>query len=264
LPVAQVAVVLKLPSFPVFLIGGAGPPAPLEFALLIEALGPGREIVPADMVVFHGGVPAPDFSMVTETDALLVSFDAVGAGQGHLVGYSGGAAVALAFACAHPERVASLTLEEPAWVGTEGATDIERRFWDELGAAMGLELNEALLAFRDLMVQPAVRPTLPSIPKDAPWIEAMVRGVRASIGAFAGAEVDWPTLARERFPIWTVVGSLSNPAFQVRSERLIEHLPRASLKVFEGSHHVIPPHRMAAPELAAGLEAMWARVEVGD
>jgi pimeloyl-ACP methyl ester carboxylesterase len=248
-------------ALPVFLIGGAGPPAPLEFASLIAALDSTRPVVPVDMVAFHGGQPAPDFSMATETTALLRSMDEVGADRGHLVGYSGGAAVVLAVACAHPERVASLTLEEVAWIGSDGATAVETSFWSDLVAAVALPSYEALLGFRDLMVRPEARGSLPSVAKGAPWIDSMVDGVRASMGAFAGAEVDWATLQGAVFPIYSAVGSLSNPVFELRSRRLAERVPRATVEVFQGIHHVAPPHRRAAEEWAGTLEAMWTRAE---
>lgn len=248
-------------SFPIVLIGGAGPPSAREFASLIAALGPARRIVPLDMVVFHGGQPPSNFSMAIETSALLRSMDEISAGRAHLVGYSGGAAVALAFACDHPGRVASVTLEEVAWIGSDGATALEERFWRDLTAAMALEPYQALLGFRDLMVQPQVRASLPAVAEDAPWIRSLVDGVRASIGAFAGAEVDWATLQQSTFPIYALVGSLSNPVFELRSRRLAERLPRTTVEVFEGLHHVIPPHRAAAEELAARLQAMWAQAE---
>ena len=246
---------------PIFLIGGAGPIASREFATLIAAMPRSRPTVPLDMVVFHGGEPPVDFSMTTETDAVLKAMDEVGAERGHFLGYSGGAAVALAFACAYPERVATLTLEEPAWVGSEGATDADERFWYDLGAAMDLEHAAALRAFRDLMVKPEVRPTLGDIPSDAPWIGDMVRGVRASIEAFTGAEVDWATLNDATFAIYTVVGSLSNPMFEIRSRRIAQRVPRTQVEVFEGAHHVIPPHRSHADQWAPKLEAMWERAD---
>jgi pimeloyl-ACP methyl ester carboxylesterase len=250
-------------SLPVFLIGGAGPPAPREFATLIDALGDARPIVPWDMVVFHGGPPAADYSLAIEVRALLAGLDEVGAPRAHLVGFSGGAAVALAIASDHPQRVASLALEEPAWIGTQGATPLELRFWDDLTAAMALEPYQALLGFRDLMVQPQVRPSLPPVPLEAPWIDSLVNGVRASIGAFAGAEVDWQALQQALFPIYAAVGSLTNPVFELRSRRIAERVPRTTVEVFGGLHHIAPPHRGAAESWAVTLEAMWSAVEVG-
>jgi pimeloyl-ACP methyl ester carboxylesterase len=249
-------------KLPVFLIGGAGPIARREFATLIEALDPARQIVPLDMVVFHGGPPPPDFSLEIETSALLSAMDATDAGRGHLLGYSGGAAVALAFACAHPERAASLTLEELAWVGSDGATALEERFWRELTAAMALEPYEALLAFRDLMVMSEVSASLPTVPPDAPWIANLVNGVRASIDAFARAEVDWGVLQGALFPIYAVVGSLSNPVFELRSRRLAERVARTRVDVFERMHHVVPPHRAAPDDLAERLQGIWTEAEL--
>ena len=248
-------------SLSVVLVGGAGPPAPLEFASLIAALDPTRPVVPVDMVAFHGWQPVPDFSMATETTALLRSMDEAGTARGHMVGYSGGAAVVLAVACAYPECVASLTLEEVAWIGSDGATALETSFWSDLAVAMALPSYEALLRFRDLMVRPEARGSLPPVTKDAPWIDSMVDGVRASMGAFAGAEVDWATLQGADFPIYAAVGSLSNPVFELRSRRLAERVPRATVEVFQGMHHVAPPHRRAPEEWAGTLEAMWTRAE---
>lgn len=247
---------------PVFLMGGAGPPAPREFAALIAELDHERQTVPLDMIVFHGGPPPQGFEIATETNALLRTMDAANTDRGHLIGYSGGAAVALAFACAHPERVASLTLEEVAWVGSDGATKLEERFWIDLTNTMALKPYEALLGFRDLMVLPQVSATLAKVPQDAPWITSLVNGVRASIGAFGRAEVDWPVLQAALFPVYALVGSLSNPVFELRSRRIAERVARTKVDVFEGSHHVIPPHRAVPEDLAARLQSLWIEAEL--
>ena len=249
-------------NLPVFLIGGAGPVAPREFAALIARLDPARQAVPLDMVAFHGDPLAPGFSMVTETTSLLRAVDATESCRGHLFGYSGGAAVALAFACAHPERVASLTLEEVAWIGSDGATELEVSFWLELTAAMALEPYEALQGFRELMVLPQMSATLPTVPPDSPWITSLVNGVRASIGAFGRAEIDWTVLEAALFPVYALVGSLSNPVFELRSRRLAGRIARTRVDVFEGLHHVLPPHRAAPEDLAARLQAIWIEAEL--
>ncbi len=67
----------------------------------------------------EAGEPVPaDYGVVTERDALLSTVDSIGIDQFDLIGWSAGGSIALSFAMAHPERVKTLTLIEPAamWV----------------------------------------------------------------------------------------------------------------------------------------------------
>lgn len=59
--------------------------------------------------------------MQLEVDALEQAVGAAGLDTFHLVGYSGGGAVSLAFAAQHPERLWSLTMFEPANVPGRGS-----------------------------------------------------------------------------------------------------------------------------------------------
>ena len=65
------------------------------------------------------GQPIPEtYATETETDALLATVDTLGLERFDLAGWSLGGHVALAFALAHPDRVRTLTLIEPAayWI----------------------------------------------------------------------------------------------------------------------------------------------------
>src|SRR5687768_3122835 len=55
-----------------------------------------------------------DYSIATEVAGLARFADQHGLERLHLYGHSAGGAIALAFTAAHPERVASLALDEPA------------------------------------------------------------------------------------------------------------------------------------------------------
>jgi pimeloyl-ACP methyl ester carboxylesterase len=64
-------------------------------------------------------VPAPDFTWSLDllVDDLLVVADAAGLARFHLVGESIGGTIALAAACAEPQRIASLTVSNGAHLG---------------------------------------------------------------------------------------------------------------------------------------------------
>ena len=55
-----------------------------------------------------------------------------GAERFHLVGYSGGGAASVAFAAEHPQRLLSLALLEPAWMGTDDLGLEEEDVWREV------------------------------------------------------------------------------------------------------------------------------------
>jgi pimeloyl-ACP methyl ester carboxylesterase len=249
---------------PALLIGGAGPPATREFAKLIEPFGEQREdqrlVVPVDLLAFHGGPLPADFSLANEIDALLAAIDGAGARRAHLVGYSGGGAVALAFAGRHADRVASLALEETAWVGNDDVPDVERETWARLAEAMKLPAYEALLVFQQLMVAPGA-PPLPELPPDAPWLDGMVAGIAALSGSFRSAAIDLAALGATGIPIYCAVGSLSHPVFELRSRRLQAAIPAATVEIYEGLHHLAPPHRYDVDRFAARLRELWASAD---
>ena len=245
---------------PVLLIGGAGPPAPREFAALIQALADGRTLVPVDLIAFQG-VPFPaGYSLAIEADALLAAVRATGAERAHFVGYSGGAAAALAFADRYPAHVASLALEETAWVGNDDAPEIEREFWAALAEAMSRPPAEALVAFRGLLVTPDILPP-PDVPADAPWVADMVKGISTLSQAFVEGSVDWPALRAAGVLVYCAVGALSHPVFELRSRRVQERMPGTVVEVYEGLHHIMPPHRNEPERFASRLRELWARAE---
>ena len=102
--------------------GGAGTPALWLHGftgsgergrVLRGALGPGARVIAPDLPG-HGASdvpePGPAWEMAGHMRALAAVLDARAVPRAHLVGYSMGARVALAFAVAHPDRVARLVL----------------------------------------------------------------------------------------------------------------------------------------------------------
>src|SRR5438045_4067123 len=99
------------------LLPGGVMPADLAYGALIEALGDDVEAIAKDLEVYAGPEPPPGYTLDNEIDGIARAAGGAGFERFHLVGYSGGGAASLAFAAKHPERLMSLALLEPAWMG---------------------------------------------------------------------------------------------------------------------------------------------------
>src|SRR4051812_31186867 len=94
-------------------------PAEMAYGALLEALGDDVDAVARELEIYAGPAPAPDYSLGHEIAGILRAAGEAGFERFHLAGYSGGGAASLAFAAEHPERLASLALLEPAWMGND-------------------------------------------------------------------------------------------------------------------------------------------------
>jgi len=90
-------------SIPLVCVNGVVPPE-LTFAGLARDVTE-RPVLLHDLVGYREVLP-PGYGVDAELHALADAVD----GRAHLLGYSAGASVTLAFAAAYPDRVASLTL----------------------------------------------------------------------------------------------------------------------------------------------------------
>ena len=93
---------------PVLLIHGVGLQGTI-WKPQVEALKANHDVIAVDMPG-HGGssLPPADATLSHYADAILALLDALKVGRAHMVGHSMGALVAIEFALAHPDRVASL------------------------------------------------------------------------------------------------------------------------------------------------------------
>jgi pimeloyl-ACP methyl ester carboxylesterase len=174
----------------VLLLPGIVLPADPAYAALISALDPDVDAVAKDLEVYASAEPPEDYGFDLEIAGVLREADARGWDRFHLVGYSGGGAVALAVAAAKPERLVSLALLEPAWAGNWDLSPPHRAFRLELDQLDRLPSEELIPAFVRLNLKPGVAPPPPPEGDPPPWMSKRPAGIRAIARAFGRDEID--------------------------------------------------------------------------
>ena len=237
-------------------------PADLAYGALIDALGDGVEAIAKDLEVYAGPEPPPDYTLEHEIDGVLRTARDAGFNRFHLIGYSGGGASSLAFAADHPQRLLSLALIEPAWMGNEGLSPEEEAVWRELDRIMSLPPEQMMPAFVAVQLAPGMHPPPPPPGPPPPWMVTRPAGLRAFLRAFKSSRLAIDRLRSFERPVYFALGGRSNPDYYARmAERAGDIFPDFTLDVFEERHHFDPPHRIEPERTARALRTHWARAE---
>ena len=180
----------------------------------------------------------------------------------HLLGYSAGGVVALAFAAASPERVRTLALIEPPWMGNDTASADAAALHFALDRVLtAVPVAQRMAHFRQAIMRPGDSPApLPPGPIPA-WAS-----MRAAQGAMLWQAIRTATLETEQLrtftaPVYVAVGTRSHPGFRATAEALVSVFPHAGLEVYEGADH-FEIHTQYAARLAASLRALWAKDKI--
>jgi pimeloyl-ACP methyl ester carboxylesterase len=180
----------------------------------------------------------------------------------HLVGDSGGGASSLAFAAKHPERLLSLALLEPAWMGNDDLSPEEQDLWREFERIATLPTAEMMSAFVAAQIAPGVEPPSPPPGPPPPWMATRPAGLRAFISAFTSSTLDLDALRAFHQPVYFALGGRSNPDYYARiAERARTTFPNYTLEVYDERHHFDPPHRIEPERTARALRTHWARAK---
>src|SRR2546427_4614175 len=148
----------------IFLRGVIMPCAFRYAALLAERGGEARPIL-KDLELYAGpATPPENYDIPMEVEGIPRTADATGLERFHLYGHSGGGAVSLAYTAAHPERVLSLAVDEPAYDFLDSTEP--RGYWSEIDAAGRLPERDRMPAFLRLQLGPGV--ALPPAPAGTP------------------------------------------------------------------------------------------------
>ena len=248
---------------PVVFVPGGIMPAELSYGALLPALGDEVRAVTKDLEVYAGDTPPPDFGMEMEVDGISRAANAAGFRDFHLVGYSAGGASSLAFAVRYPERLRSLALIEPAWIGNQGLTSEEEADLAALDRVATLPPDERMPAFLRWQVRAGVEP--PALPwgsaSPPPWMAKRPAGIEALNRAFKTYPLDREPFRLFHQPVYYALGSLSRPYYERTARTLAEVFPNLEVEVYEGRSHLDPPHRAEPERFARALRDLWGRAE---
>jgi pimeloyl-ACP methyl ester carboxylesterase len=193
-----------------------------------------------------------NWTLDTEVAAIELLRQRSEIGELNLVGYSGGAAVALAYAAAHPEVLGSLALLEPPWIGNDPWSEEEVAFcnaYERLGSdpiENAWEIIASALNAPSTPLPPAP-PIEPQQLKTAFW--GVWRGYRA-------AALDRNRLRVIGAPVYLPIGEGSAPRMHAQAENLASSFTSAHVEMIEGASHFDLP-MIGQRQLADGLRRLW-------
>lgn len=250
-------------AWQVILLPGIVLPAAAAYGGLLAELGSDVDAAAKDLEVYATPTPPRGYSLDTEVAGALRLAQARGWDRFHLVGYSGGGSAALAFTAAHPERLWSVALLEPAWAGNgDDISQAHRTLWQEYARLADLPDDQFMASFMRLQLRPDVVPPSPPPGPPPPWMAQRPAGIRALLDTFQTYDLDSEALRGFEQPVYFALGGLSNPdQFGEEAERLARVFPNFWLEVFPERHHFDPPHRVEPQALASSLRSLWRRAE---
>jgi pimeloyl-ACP methyl ester carboxylesterase len=245
----------------VIFVPGGIMPAELAYGPLLEVIGGQIRAYPKELEVYAADQPPADYGLALEVEGIRRVADAAGLERFHLVGYSAGGASSLAFTAKYPERLKSLALIEPAWIGDHVLEDAQD--WAAVERLITLPPAERMTAFMHWQMLPGVQPPALPIPAGPPpgWMAKRPAGLEAFIRAF-----DTYHLEQDRFrlldkPVYYALGSLSTRLYARAAKRLARLFPDFQVEEYAGCSHLDPPHRSEAERFGRAMLALWMRAE---
>jgi pimeloyl-ACP methyl ester carboxylesterase len=248
---------------PIVFVPGGVMPAELSYGALLPVLGDRVRAVAKNLEVYAGDTPPRDYGLGLEVDGITRAADAAGFRDFHLVGYSAGGASSLAFAARYPDRLRSLALIEPAWIGNVGLSEEDRADLEELDRIVALPPDRSVPAFMRWQMRQGVEPPalLQSFASPPPWMAKRPAGLAAIAHAFHTYDLDRGPFRHFHRPVYYALGSLSNPYYERAARTLADAFPDLEVEVYEGRSHLDPPHRAEPERFARALRILWGRAE---
>jgi pimeloyl-ACP methyl ester carboxylesterase len=232
-------------------------PAAVQYEPLLSILKDDVHPLLKDLEIYNEETPPPEYQFNMEVEGLKQAVDAAGLQTFHLVGYSGGGAVALAFAGTYPDRMDSLALSEPAVIPSQEWMHQEAGFFKELYHVVSLPPTEQMREFMRLELRPGV--SLPSQPQGdpPPWMARRPAGLRTMARSFSSFDLPLERLHQFHKPVYLAVGALSNSIQERKAETLAKLFSDFRVEVYKNRHHFDPPQRAEPERFARALNDLW-------
>ncbi len=244
------------------LLPGGVVPASLAYGALVEALGNEAVTLTKDLELYAGAQPPTDYTLGHEVTGVCDAAREAHWDRFHLVGFSAGGAASLALAEALPERLLSLALIEPAWMGNVGLSPQELAVRREFERIAELPPHERMTAFVANQLASGVSPP-PRTEPAPPWMATRPAGLGALTKAFGASTLDLDRLRSFTRPVYFAVGGQSNPDnYKRMAQRASSIFPDCTVDLFDQRSHLDPPHQGEPVRLARALRAHWRRAEI--
>lgn len=242
----------------VIFLPGIIAPAGVRYGPLLERL-PGIDALLKDLEVYAEDRSSPTYSTQDEVDAIEALAEGRGLSRFHLYAHSGGGACALAYLAAHPERLRSVAIDEPATDFTQA--DQADPYWKEVDAAAALPGPQAVGAFLRLQVAQGVEVPPPPSGPPPPWLAKRPLGMRTFANALRRHHVELSSYSGFRAPVLFTFGSLTHPRWRAMRDRLQALFPDFTSEEFAGLHHLNTSHQAQPDRTAELLTKFWSRAD---
>jgi pimeloyl-ACP methyl ester carboxylesterase len=162
----------------------------------------------------------------------------------------------LAYVAAHPDRVLSLALDEPA---SDFSPEARSGLLRDIQALESLPAPERSRAFVVMQLAPGVEPPAPPPGPPPDWMASRPAGTRAFVEALQRCDVLPKDYRGFDQPVYYSYGSLSNSYWSDMRDRLAACFPDFTSDRYEGLHHFQTSHNREPDRVANALKQLWSR-----
>ena len=245
----------------VICVPGSVAPAAQRYGPLIQGVRDSADLHVKDLEVYREASPPDGYAIDEELTAIDRLADSKDLDRFHLVGYSGGGFISLAYAGTRPRRILSLALFEPARIPGTLSTE-EQAFFATLERKLqGLEGDEFMATFVREQVKPGVTVPPPPPGPVSPEMRKRPAGIAALIKAFHAYAFDRELLRGGSFPVFYAYGDLSHPEQALKAGILAQLFADIQVRRYAGVHHFVPPDMIYTPAHAKTLLELWRSAE---